>query len=77
MLQAVAVERDGLAVENVDRRLVALVHVRFRPAARRDGEQVHADALGPDGLGSNAAEIGQPLLAVVGVVGAYKPARGL
>jgi hypothetical protein len=77
VLQPVAVERDCLAFENVDGRLVARVHMRFRPAARRDGEQMHADTLGPDGLGSYAAEIGQPLLSVVSLVGTYKPTRGL
>jgi hypothetical protein len=44
--EPLAVAHRRGALEDVDRRLVTLVHVRPRLAARRDDQQVQAQALG-------------------------------
>ena len=75
MLKAIPIERDRLALEDVNGGFVVLMHMRFGPAAGRNGEQVHADALGSDSLGGDAAEIGQALLTLIGVISANEPAR--
>ncbi len=77
MLKFVSVPGMGLSGEHVDRRLVRLVQMRLGAHARRDRQKVHADTLGADRLGGDACEIAEPLLAVIGMIGANDVAGGL
>ena len=77
MFQSVAVPGVDLAGEHVDRRLVRFVQMCLGSRAGRQGEQVHADALGADALGGDTFEIAQPLFSVIGVAGAHQAAGGL
>ncbi len=53
---------------------MGLVVVRLRSRAGRDLEQVHADAFRADGLGRDAREVVEALLAVEGGPAADDPA---
>jgi hypothetical protein len=72
--EPVAMQCHRLAGQDVDRRLVVSVHVHPGAAAGRNGEKMHADAARADGLGGDAFEIAQSLLAVVGAGRADKTA---
>jgi hypothetical protein len=65
VLEAVSKEGNGFAVEHIDRSFVMFVQVRFGPAAWRNSQQVHADAVGAHSFGGDATEVCKTLLAII------------
>lgn len=67
MLQPLAPVHHRDTLQHVDRGLVRRVFVRLGAAARRDRQQVHADAGRAHGFGGNPGVVGKALLAIKGI----------
>src|SRR3954471_2218232 len=71
LLEPLAIIHPGFAAEHVDRSLMRLVLMRFRPPARWNGEQLHVDARCAHSLRGDGRSAGKTLLADIRLTRAH------